>query len=369
MNSFEYGFFDELEKMGGFGDTLREYMIAARRSAKPTLRDMRSTVGLASIPAALTGLHHAVPDSPFAYNVAGAVTAVPAAAKAYQDMTSNFSDKLKRLRELRSAMKKTAADRGAILGDKTVTFWERTPDGKIKYEKPVPSDASHPRIKREHREILEHRLSKSSPISRKKALIAGALGGAAFGVPMAIALSGHKHSGVLAPLLLGATTLSGAFVGNTAHETSKRDHEELEEELGKLKKTAAKGVATKTNPGLWARAKAQAKAKMGGKHSARAMQLATQIYKKGGGGYSGRKPSASSNKMVKWTKQKWRTRPGTNPIAKKESGRTSRYLPEKKWKNLSKGEQVATDKKKLSSSNQFVSNTPAARVKSKHKYT
>ena len=136
-----------------------------------------------------------------------------------------------------------------------------------------------------------------------------------------------------------------------------------------LEKIAADGVATKTNPGLWARAKAQAKAKMGGKHSARAMQLATQIYKKGGGGYSGSKPSASSNKMVKWTKQKWRTRPGTSPIAKKESGRTSRYLPEKKWNSLSKGEQVATDKKKLSSSNQFVSNTPAARVKSKHEYT
>jgi len=140
-------------------------------------------------------------------------------------------------------------------------------------------------------------------------------------------------------------------------------------EYDKLEKIAAKGVATKTNPSLWARAKAQAKAKMGGKHSARAMQLATQIYKKGGGGYSGSKPSASSNKMVKWTKQKWRTRPGTSPIAKKESGRTSRYLPEKKWKSLSKGEQVATDKKKLSSSNQFVSNTPAARVKSKHEYT
>ena len=136
-----------------------------------------------------------------------------------------------------------------------------------------------------------------------------------------------------------------------------------------LEKLAAKGVATKTNPSLWARAKAQAKARMGGKHSARAMQLATKIYKKGGGGYSGRKPSASSNKMVKWTKQKWRTRPGTSRIAKKESGRTSRYLPEKKWHSLSKSEQVATDKKKLSSTRQVVSNTPAARVRSRHKYT
>lgn len=136
-----------------------------------------------------------------------------------------------------------------------------------------------------------------------------------------------------------------------------------------LEKLAAKGVATKTNPSLWARAKAQAKARMGGKHSARAMQLATKIYKKGGGGYSGRKPSASSNKMVKWTKQKWRTRPGTGRIAKKESGRTSRYLPEKKWRSLSKSEQVATDRKKLSSTRQVVSNTPAAKVRSRHKYT
>lgn len=45
-----------------------------------------------------------------------------------------------------------------------------------------------------------------------------------------------------------------------------------------LNKTAQ--VAVKRDPAKWARAKAQAKAKMGGKHSARAMQLATQIYKR-----------------------------------------------------------------------------------------
>ena len=38
-------------------------------------------------------------------------------------------------------------------------------------------------------------------------------------------------------------------------------------------------TAKKTKPALWARAKAQAKAKMGGKHSARAMQLAVKYYK------------------------------------------------------------------------------------------
>ena len=45
-------------------------------------------------------------------------------------------------------------------------------------------------------------------------------------------------------------------------------------------------TAKKTNPALWAKAKSQAKARMGGKHSARAMQLAVKIYKKAGGGYS-----------------------------------------------------------------------------------
>ena len=39
------------------------------------------------------------------------------------------------------------------------------------------------------------------------------------------------------------------------------------------------------HPELWERCKRDAKARMGGKHSARAMQLATQLYKKRGGGY------------------------------------------------------------------------------------
>ena len=46
-------------------------------------------------------------------------------------------------------------------------------------------------------------------------------------------------------------------------------------------------VATKRDPVKWARAKARAKAKMGGKHSARAMHLATKYYKDAGGGYVG----------------------------------------------------------------------------------
>jgi hypothetical protein len=94
-------------------------------------------------------------------------------------------------------------------------------------------------------------------------------------------------------------------------------------------------VAKKSNPALWEKAKSQAKARMGGKHSARAMQLAVSIYKKAGGKYKGAK--ASSNKLAKWTKQKWRTKSG------KPSGETGeRYLPEKAIKSLSSAEYAAT---------------------------
>ena len=62
-------------------------------------------------------------------------------------------------------------------------------------------------------------------------------------------------------------------------------------------------TAKKRDPAKWARAKAKAKRKMGGKHSARAMQLAVKYYKDMGGRYSGKK--SSSNKLSKWSKQKW----------------------------------------------------------------
>ena len=84
-------------------------------------------------------------------------------------------------------------------------------------------------------------------------------------------------------------------------------------------------VATKRDPAKWEAAKREAKAKMGGKHSARAMQLATQIYKKKGGTYSGKKPSASTNKLKKWTKQKWQWSGGD----KKGEGGKGVYLPKR----------------------------------------
>ena len=97
------------------------------------------------------------------------------------------------------------------------------------------------------------------------------------------------------------------------------------------------GTATKTNPKLWEAAKAEAKRRLGGKHSARAMQLAVQIYKKKGGGYRGSKPSAKSNKLKKWGKEKWRTSSG------KPSEGKRRYLPDKAWISLSAKEKKATN--------------------------
>lgn len=97
-------------------------------------------------------------------------------------------------------------------------------------------------------------------------------------------------------------------------------------------------TAKKTNPSLWEKAKSQAKAKMGGKHSARAMQLAVKIYKEKGGGYSGEK--SSSNSLKKWGDQKWTTSDGSKSEGKK------RYLPEKAWKSLTPAEKAATNRAK-----------------------
>ena len=99
------------------------------------------------------------------------------------------------------------------------------------------------------------------------------------------------------------------------------------------------GTATKRDPKKWAAAKARAKRKMGGKHSARAMQLAVKYYKDSGGSYSGKKKS--TNKLSKWSKQKWKTKSG------KPSGKTGeRYLPEKAIKSLSSKEYAATTRAK-----------------------
>ena len=102
------------------------------------------------------------------------------------------------------------------------------------------------------------------------------------------------------------------------------------QELEKIAKTA-----TKTDPAKWEQAKRDAKARMGGKHSARAMQLAVQLYKKRGGGYSGEKPTSKSNSLKKWTKQKWRYSGKDTP----GEGGKGVYLPSDKVKRLKSTEE------------------------------
>lgn len=108
----------------------------------------------------------------------------------------------------------------------------------------------------------------------------------------------------------------------------------------------------RTNEKLWEKAKAEAKAKMGGKHSARAMQLAGKIYKDKGGSYSGPK-TESQKSLSKWTEQKWTTKSG-----KPSSETGERYLPEKAIKALTPSEYAATTRAKREGSRkgqQFVS--------------
>lgn len=96
----------------------------------------------------------------------------------------------------------------------------------------------------------------------------------------------------------------------------------------------------RTNEALWEKAKAEAKAKMGGKHSARAMQLAGKIYKDKGGSYTGPKTEAQKS-MSKWTKEEWGTKSG------KPSSKTGeRYLPKKAIEALTPSEYAATTRAK-----------------------
>lgn len=100
----------------------------------------------------------------------------------------------------------------------------------------------------------------------------------------------------------------------------------------------------RSNPALWEKAKSEAKAKMGGKHSARAMQLAGKIYKEKGGTYSGSKTKAQKS-LSKWSKEDWGTKSGKNSTqGPKATG--ERYLPKKARESLSSKEYSSTSAKK-----------------------
>lgn len=122
-------------------------------------------------------------------------------------------------------------------------------------------------------------------------------------------------------------------------------------------------VDGRTKPKLWALAKQQAIFKMGGRHSARAMQEAGRIYRSKGGGYCG-KGTKAQRKLMKWTAEDWRTASGKKACKKSASGKYStcdRYLPAKAWKELSPQARAATQRMKRRSRKQYVRNAPKAR--------
>lgn len=106
----------------------------------------------------------------------------------------------------------------------------------------------------------------------------------------------------------------------------------------------------RSNPALWERSKRNAVAKMGGKHSARAMQYAVYLYKKAGGKYKGGKPSPSKNSLSRWSAEKWGY----------VSGPGSRYLPKRVRQSLTPDEKARTNaaKRRATALGQQWSNQP-----------
>tara|TARA_R100000995_G_C3447160_1_gene106258 strand:+ start:357 stop:749 length:393 start_codon:yes stop_codon:yes gene_type:complete len=108
--------------------------------------------------------------------------------------------------------------------------------------------------------------------------------------------------------------------------------------------------AKRTKEAMWKRivssVKSGSKGGRPGQWSARKAQLATARYKKAGGGYKGKK--SSSNKLSKWSKQKWDyVSKGDEKKPRKKRGR---YLPESVRKSLSSSEKASTNKKKRAAS-------------------
>ncbi len=124
------------------------------------------------------------------------------------------------------------------------------------------------------------------------------------------------------------------------------------------------GIAVKSNPKLWQRAKQKAcsQGKLC-KHSARKMQWATSWYKSHGGKYKG--PKSSSNRLVRWGRQKWRTSSG------KKSGGKRRYLPDKAWKALTPAQKRSANRTKrrgYSRGRQYVRNpSDVARISKRYR--
>lgn len=122
-------------------------------------------------------------------------------------------------------------------------------------------------------------------------------------------------------------------------------------------------VDGRTNPALWERSKKKAIARLHGRFSARAMQLAARLYREAGGDYCGPKTTAQRS-MTKWTREKWTTAPEAGKVACKEvRGKVvcDRYLPASAWRSLTPAQRRATRAKKRAGRNQWVPNAPAAK--------
>lgn len=104
----------------------------------------------------------------------------------------------------------------------------------------------------------------------------------------------------------------------------------------------------RTNEPKWKRivasVKAGSKGGSPGQWSARKAQLATQRYKKSGGGYSGAKTEAQKS-LSKWSKEDWGTKSG-KPSTQGSKATGERYLPKKARAALSSKEYAATSRKK-----------------------
>lgn len=116
----------------------------------------------------------------------------------------------------------------------------------------------------------------------------------------------------------------------------------------------------RTDPKKWVKAKKDAIKKLGGRFSARAMQVAGRLYRERGGKYCGSK-TKRQRALTKWTAEDWKTASGKK-ACRRVRGRTvcDRYLPAAAWKKLTPAQKRATQAKKRRSSKQFVKNTAAA---------
>ena len=153
------------------------------------------------------------------------------------------------------------------------------------------------------------------------------------------------------------TNLLGPFDVLNSCNASTMARVESERDCPKLGGGGGGSVAKRLDPELWERAKRRACTE--GKlcrHSARKMQWAVRDYKKMGGRYEGAK--RDDNRLVRWGKEKWRTRDGTP-----SRGRT-RYLPDAAWDDLTPAQQRRADRTKargFRQGRQYVANPPAAK--------